>query len=356
MIYPLGGLRLKKVALLAGLAMTWVGTSMPAGAQDNMMEARLRRMEAEIRSLQGTKGADGKVFTPQVSAAAAPAATPGQPAATPVTDLLSRMDALEAQIRQLTAQTEINSNRLAKLEAATASPATATAAAPGAVPTAAPIAGGPPPGPSVSLAAPVPAPVPAPAPAPAAAAAPASPASVSNMAMMTGGASSPKPAAAGPNPSGRAGTPARPSPQRLAAVSAVVKPQTNDPGDDEYSYGFRLWEAKFYPEAQQQLKLMIDKYPRHPKSSYAKNLLGRAYLDDGKPREAASWFLQNYQANKQGDRAPDSLLYLAESMRQLKDTSRACIALSEFADTYPREAANRLKGQYDSTRGGLKCN
>jgi TolA-binding protein len=45
--------------------------------------------------------------------------------------------------------------------------------------------------------------------------------------------------------------------------------------------------------------------------SYARNLLGRAYLDDGKPREAAPWFLQNYQADKKGARASDSLLYLA---------------------------------------------
>ena len=43
-------------------------------------------------------------------------------------------------------------------------------------------------------------------------------------------------------------------------------------------------------------------------------------------------------------------------MRQLRDTSRACIAMSEFVETYPREAAGRLKGQYDATRAGLKCN
>jgi TolA-binding protein len=324
MIYPLGGLRLKKAALLAGLAMAWAGTVVPAGAQGTMMEERLRRMEAEIRSLQGNKtGSDGKVFTPEVSASTAPAAALGQPAVSPMTDVLTRMDAIEAQIKQLTAQSEINSNRLAKLEAA--------AAAPGAVPS--PAVAAAPAGPAPAMAGPAPA-------------ATTTPASVANMDAMTGGASSPKPA----------GASARPSPQRVAAVSAIVKPQTNDPGDDEYSYGSRLWEAKFYPEAQQQLKLTIDKYPRHPKISYARNLLGRAYLDDGKPREAASWFLQNYKADKTGDRAPDSLLYLAESMRQLHDTSRACIALSEFADTYPREAANRLKSQYDATRGGLKCN
>ena len=55
-------------------------------------------------------------------------------------------------------------------------------------------------------------------------------------------------------------------------------------------------------------------------------------------------------------RAPDSLLLLAESMSRLKDTSRACIALAEFADTYPAEAAGRLLSQYNTTRAGVKCN
>ena len=72
---------------------------------------------------------------------------------------------------------------------------------------------------------------------------------------------------------------AQPSPERVAAVQAIAKPQTDDPADDEYSYGFRLWEAKFYPEAQQQLRLFLDKYPEHWRTSYARNLLGRAYLE-----------------------------------------------------------------------------
>jgi TolA-binding protein len=138
-------------------------------------------------------------------------------------------------------------------------------------------------------------------------------------------------------------------------VRAIEKPATGDAGDDEYSYGFRLWDAKFFPEAQQQLKIFVDRYPRHSRISFGRNLLGRAFLDDGKPREAATWFLQNYQGDKRGARAPDSLLYLAESMRQLKDTSRACIALAEFSESYAAEAAGRLKSQYDATRNGLKC-
>jgi TolA-binding protein len=141
----------------------------------------------------------------------------------------------------------------------------------------------------------------------------------------------------------------------MQAVSAIEQPQTDDPGDDAYSYGYRLWEAKFYPEAEQQLKLYLQKYPKHARVSFARNLLGRAYYDDGDAREAAKWFLQNYQADKKGPRAPDSLLYLAKSMKQLGDTRRACIAAGEFASSYAAEAAGRLKADYDDTRHGLDC-
>jgi TolA-binding protein len=335
----LGRIRPVKVATMSALAVVLVGNSLPAFAQDTLAEARIRKMEAEIRALQRQvfPGSSGdKLFAPEI--------TPGQPAApsntsptsTPVSDLLTRMDTVESQLARLTSQIEQTSNRLSILEARSAV-GTADAAAATAATTPAPA------GPA---------------------------AADSNLSAMTGGASTPKPAtvplaapaakpAATPAPTSARPTPApaaaRPTAQRLAAVQAIQKPATNDPGDDEYSYGFRLWEAKFYPEAQQQLKMMVERYPRHAKISFARNLLGRAYLDEGKPREAATWFLQNYQGDKTGARASDSLLLLAESMRQLKDTSRACIALSEFADTYAAEAAGRLKSQYDATRAGVKC-
>jgi TolA-binding protein len=304
-----------------------------------LAEARIRKMEAEIRALQRQvfPGSSGdKLFAPEITPGQPTAPSNTSPTSTPVSDLLTRMDTVESQLARLTSQIEQTSNRLSILEARSAV-GTADAAAATAATTPAPA------GPA---------------------------AADSNLSAMTGGASTPKPAtvplaapaakpAATPAPTSARPTPAptaaRPTAQRLAAVQAIQKPATNDPGDDEYSYGFRLWEAKFYPEAQQQLKLMVDKYPRHEKISYARNLLGRAYLDDGKPRDAATWFLQNFQADKAGARAPDSLLLLAESMRRLGDKNRACIALSEFASTYAAEAAGRLKSQYDTTRIPLKC-
>ena len=309
-------------------------------------EARLRKVEAEVRALQ-TKvfpGGDGKFFPAQVQPGQPANNSIGAPATTPITDMLGRVDALEAQLARLTSQSEENANKLAKLEE------------------------------RLNALAPV------------AAAASVTPAAIEasttsdNLAAMTGGASASKPAvmttvattpatrpaatlAAKPVATAKAGAakpaaakPAAASAQRVAAVRAIVKPATNDAADDEYSYGYRLWEAKFYPEAQQQLKMYLDKNPRHSRVSYARNLLGRAFLDDGKPDEAARWFLANYQASKTGDRAPDSLLFLAETMRLRKDTNRACVALAQFVDDYPRESAGRLKAQYDTIRAGVKCN
>lgn len=316
-------------ALVGALALVATGlTVMPAAAQDTSGEARIRKLEAEVRALQRQVfPGGGKMFEPQITNGAQGAATgPTTPSTTAVTDILIRLDALEAQMQSLTAQTEQNANALSQLQGRMA--ALEGGAAPGAT------------------------------------ALPAAPSTAAPTA--TAATTTPRPVAAQPatlqpaatQPTAQPARPAAtgPSAQRLAAVQAIAKPQTADAGDDEYSYGFRLWEAKFYPEAQQQLALFVEKHPRHERISFGRNLLGRAYLDDGKARDAATWFLRNYQANKNGDRAGDSLLYLAESMIALKDTSRACIALAEFADTYPALATGRLSSQYSANRQKVTCN
>ncbi len=280
-------------------------------------EARLRRIEAEVRAIQRKvfpEGA-GKTFVPEITPGQPAPTIAGTPAASAVSDILARIDAMEAQMARLTAQVEEGQNRsakleerLARLEAAAAPPSDVT---------------------------PVPTPAPAPAATPVAATPAAKPAT---------------PAAAKP-----VAKPATPAAARVAAVQAIEKPATGDAGQDEYMYGFRLWEAKFYPEAQQQLQIFVDRYPKHKMISYGRNLLGRAWLDDGKPGTAAQFFLQNYLADKKGARAPDSLLYLGNAMVKLKDTEKACGAFAELAATYPNEIIGRLKTQYDAARASVKC-
>lgn len=304
----------------AGLALL---AAVPAKSQDDSAEERIERLESEVRALQRKvfPGGDGRYFEPQITGQPAQRPTVDAPSTTAVTDILARLDALEGQIQRLTGQGEESANALrlltervevlegggAATEAVSGNPGAVTGATP-AVP--APAASGLLPSPKPAQVVP---------------------------------ASMPAPAAA-------------PSAERLAAVQAIAKPQTDDAGDDEYSYGFRLWDAGFYPEAQQQLTMFVEKYPDHWRTTYGRNLLGRAYLDGGKAREAAPWFLRNYQTDKSGERAGDSLLYLAEAMIALKDTGRACIALAEFGETYPALAAGRLQDEYASNRAKVTCN
>ena len=298
--YPIG-----RTALLLATAFI-SGIAHPAAAQDNSADARVRRLEAEVRALQRKvfpNGA-GQTFQPEITAPPAGAST-APPTTTAVTDLLTRMTAVEAQMASLTAQFEQNSNRIAQLEArSNAAPAAGSGS--GAV-------AGPP------------------------------DTSPATTASSSGNTAPPvTPPSVTPPPGASA-----PSDSRVEAVRAIQKPQTADAGDDEYSYGYRLFDAKFYPEAEQQLRLYLQKYPKHARVSYARNLLGRAYLTDGDAREAAKWFLQNYQADKAGARAPDSLLYLAALDESAEGhqarVRRARRVQCELPGGVRREAQGRLR-------------
>jgi TolA-binding protein len=302
--------------LAVGGSLAW---AVPAAAQYD--DARLRKLESEVQALQRKvfPGPDGKFFQPEVVAPGihveqVPQQPVGAPATSALTDILARLDSIENQLRQLTAHSEVTDNALSQLEMRVDALESRTAPADSASPQAA--------GPD----------------------------------QPTGAIPIPDdPKLARPTKASATRTAGAPSADRLARVRAVVKPQTDDPGDDEYSYGFHLWEAGLYHEAEQQLKLYVDKYANHREISYGRNLLGRAYLDDGQPKVAAGYFLENYQKDPSGARAADSLLFLSEAMIALKDNTRACRALAEFSDKYPSLATGRLQTQYDKDRKQAGC-
>ena len=171
------------------------------------------------------------------------------------------------------------------------------------------------------------------------------------------GASKPatgKPAATKPTPAKPAPTPVA-SEERKAAVAAIERPSSGNAADDAYSYGFRLWDAKFYPEAQAQLKATVDKYGDSPIASKAQNLLGRAYLDDGKPALASVAFYENYQKRPRGDRAADSLAYLGEALIQLKKPADACKVYQELEQVYGSSLSSAQKAMMTKGRATAKC-
>ncbi|MBV7259142.1 hypothetical protein KCG46_06095 [Erythrobacter sp. WH158] len=305
---------------MLAVAATVATSPVPALAQDSNSEARLRKIEAEIRALQRNvfPSSDGRYFEPQISNdGTAQPATTGTSSTTAVTDILARLDAMELQMQRLTSVTEENANAVSQIQSRLALLEASPGAGAGLAGTIEPDQ------PSVTD---------------------------SNLSAMAGEGTSETTQQSATTPAATG-----PSAERLAAVQEITKPQTDDAADDEYSYGFRLWNAGFFPEARQQLSSFVESYPSHWRATFGRNLLGRAFLDDGMPEEAARWFLRNYQSDRTAARASDSLLFLAESMIAMEDTRRACIALAEFGETYPAIASGRLMNRYEANRRKVTC-
>ena len=286
--------------------------STPVFAQDANIDGRVGKLEKEMRAVQRQvfpNGA-GKFVEPEIPSQTAPAPTTSSTSAT--ADLTARVDALEAQLATLTGQVELQGNGMRGLEGRLKAIETQMAA----------------------QTAPTEAVMPAAAPAAAAVTLP-----------------KPKPVVA----MGKPAVTAKPNPARVAAVAAVERPATGDMFEDGYTYGYRLWEAKFYPEAQATLEETLTKFPKHKRASYARNLLGRAWLDDKKPATAVKVFYDNYKTEPRGDRAPDSLFFLGSALTDLGKRAEACEAFGELERAYPDAVTSRLVERIAAGKTRAKC-
>ena len=296
-------------ALLATLTLTGAAQAQSA------IEGRVDRLEREMRAVQRKvfPGGNGQYFPPEITPPQQTTPAPGVPATSPVADLTARVSSLETQLSTLTGQVEQNQYKLRQLEDALAAYKRATDARlkaledAGTPPTAAP------------------------------------------------GASDPAPAS---RPGAVTPPPVKPANDaaRAKAIAAVEKPATGDPAEDGYVYGYRLWTAKFYPEAETQLTDVAAKYPKHRRASWAQNLLGRAYLDDNQPQQAARAFLTNYQKFPDGERTPDSLFYLTVALKKLgKPSADICKVYAELEEVYAAKLTPQLKADVARGRAAEKC-
>ena len=290
--------------------------SMPALAADPVsVDARVGKLEKEMKAVQRKvfPGGAQQYFEPEIKPEAAPSAPVGVPATTPVADLARRIDALERALAQMTGQVEQNSYNLRKLEDQFAKmkgdsdfrlnalegkgPAPATAGTAGAT-------------------------LPYVAPAP--------------VKSVAGGA--PAPATAAP------------------AVTATATPPSGDAGKDAYMVGYDLWTQKKYPEAVAALKAMVAIYPKHKYVSYARNLAGRAYLDNGQYNDAIRELFENTK-DEAGERAPHSYVYMAQALMKRKPPlpDKACQAYEVLQAKYPDKVTGGLADLVAKGKAEAKC-
>ena len=318
-----------RIALAAMLATA----ALPAFAADPLpLDQRVDRIEKQLRAVQRKvfPGGDAALQAPEIVRPETNV-TVGVPASTPLNDLSARVDALERSVAQMTGQVEQAEHRLDVLsqqaaqdrqEFANRLKLLESAAAP------APVAVTPPPVTTEEV------------------------------------ATAPPPRSTAPI-KGRPGTPpppartpaTKPAPTMAddTALADTAIAATGDPAEDAYMAGYKLWSQKKFAQAETTLATVAKKYPKHRRASYAQNLLGRAYLDDGQPARAAEAFAANYQTNPRGERAPESLYFLGQALVQLKKPTDACRVYDELATAYPDKVTGALKARVTAARADAKC-
>ncbi|RYE00780.1 MAG: hypothetical protein EOP61_13065 [Sphingomonadales bacterium] len=316
-----------RILMSAALMTSAFGLTGTALAQDAAITGRVDRLEREMRAVQRKvfPGGAGQTVEPQI-VPESNTTVPGTPSSSALVDLSARVTALESQSASLTGQVEQGQYRLRQLEEAFAAyKRSADARIKALEDTASSVAERDPIVPAGDVAI-----------APPAKPAPAKPAPA-------------KPVAETPATPAAAGT-------RAQQVAAIEKPSSGDAAEDGYTYGYRLWQAKFYPEARRELEAVATKYPKHRRASYAQNLLGRAYLDANAPSLAAVAFYQNYKNNPNGERAPDSLYYLAQALVKLKKPSaEICKVYGELTQLYGDKLSAEMTAGVAKGRTEQKC-
>jgi TolA-binding protein len=139
------------------------------------------------------------------------------------------------------------------------------------------------------------------------------------------------------------------------ATSSDVPTAAGDPAEDAYTEGFKQWEAGNFDQAITSLRTFTAAYPKHRRVSYANNLIGRSLLSKGQARPAAEAFLTNYRANPGGERAPDSLFYLGQSLMQLGQPAQACKAYQELDAVYGAKIRPDLKKLEADAKTQAQC-
>ncbi|MBS0479122.1 MAG: hypothetical protein JSR79_07475 [Proteobacteria bacterium] len=315
---------MRKFAMMVAIAGGLIAAA-PAGAQSSApsLDARMTQVEKRLNTVErivSRQNGGAPMVQPEIGPPDATTGAVGTPASAPLTDLQARVASVESAVSGLTNRVETAEHRLQLLEAdfaafkkdidARLKTLEGNAAGPAAAPNDTPVP-------------------------------PAKPA---------------KPVATTSRP---ASAPADTDPGRADRVAAVPKPtgaDAPDKGAYSYNYGYRLWKAQLYPEAEAQLEKFATRFPRHRLTSRAQNVLGLVYLDDGKPREAAQIFYENYSKLPDGDRAPDSLLNLAKALIVMKRPGAdICQVYKELGDVYGDKLNAAQRAEADKGRATYKC-
>ena len=162
-----------------------------------------------------------------------------------------------------------------------------------------------------------------------------------------GVASTPRPPSQSPPNDAGGAAPSAPT----ASQTANLPPKTPR---EQYARAFSLLEKRNYQEAGDGFSEFLKANPNDPLAENARYWLGETYYARGEYARSAEIFLESYEKNKTGPKAPDTLLKLGLSLSGLDKKKEACASFRELNRAFPN-APDSVKEKAGQERKRLGC-
>ena len=123
---------------------------------------------------------------------------------------------------------------------------------------------------------------------------------------------------------------------------------------EAYEAAYSLLKTGDYEAAEQAFLRFMADYPTSTYLGNANYWLGESYYARGQYAEAAGLFADGFTKYKDNSKAPDNMLKLGLTMKQLGKKSEACTAFKGLADEFPK-ANESLKKRASEEAKAFKC-
>ena len=123
---------------------------------------------------------------------------------------------------------------------------------------------------------------------------------------------------------------------------------------EQYARAFSLLEKRNYEEAGAGFSEFLKSSPGDPLADNARYWLGETYYARGEYARSAEIFLDGYEKNKTGPKAPDTLLKLGLSLAALDKKKEACASFRELNRAFPN-APGAVKERATEESKRLNC-
>ena len=137
--------------------------------------------------------------------------------------------------------------------------------------------------------------------------------------------------------------PSPPQANVSATGAAPVQPPTDTP-KDEYDLAYGHVQHRNFGLAEETLRDFLRKYPSDKRAPDAQYWLGESLFQDRQYHDAAESFLAVSTKYENTARAPDALLRLGQSLAALGEKEAACASLGEILRKYPRASVSVKQG------------